>query len=140
MSNQRVDMNLERGQSLTEFAFGFLVLVLLIAGIVDLGRAFFTYMALNDAVQEGALYGSLNPTNEAGIRSRVQGIAVGPIDMSQVKVDVDIKGSACTGNPIVVTGEYTFQITMPLIGAIVGDQNLAIRATVADYIVSPPCP
>ncbi len=38
------------------------ILLFLVGGIVDLGRGFFTYMALRDAVQEGALYGSINPT------------------------------------------------------------------------------
>jgi len=42
----------EKGQSLVEFAFGLVILMILISGIVDLGRAFFTYMALNDAAQE----------------------------------------------------------------------------------------
>jgi Flp pilus assembly protein TadG len=53
----------EKGQSLIEMAFGLIVLLLLVGGIVDLGRAFFSTMTLRDAVQEGALYGSIDPTN-----------------------------------------------------------------------------
>lgn len=128
-----------KGQSLTEFAIGFSVMLLLIVGIVDFGRAFFTYMALNDAVQEGALYGSLNPTNISGIETRVQGIAVGPIDMSQVVVDVDTIGPPCAGHQIIVEGTYNFQVAMPFIGTIAGAQNFPISATVIDYIVAPPC-
>jgi hypothetical protein len=135
----RILRNKETGQSLTEFAIGFSILILLIAGIVDLGRAFFTYMALNDAVQEGALYGSLHPTNEAGIESRVQGIAVGPIDMSQVNVESGTIGPACAGHQIVIIATYNFEITMPFMGAIAGTQNFPISATVKDYILSPPC-
>jgi len=135
----RISRKKETGQSLTEFAIGFSVLILLIAGIVDLGRAFFTFMALNDAVQEGALYGSLHPTNEAGIETRVQGVAAGPIDMSQVTVESDTSGPACAGHQIVITATYDFQITMPFIGAIAGTQTFPISATVEDYILSPPC-
>jgi hypothetical protein len=139
MKNIIYKRNFEKGQSLTEFAFGFLVLVLLVSGIVDLGRAFFTYMALNDAVQEGALYGSLNPTNEAGIRSRIQGIAIGPIDMSEVIVQPpEYLGPICTGNQIVITATYNFRLTQPLISAIVG-QEFPISATVTDFIINPPC-
>jgi Flp pilus assembly protein TadG len=49
----------ERGQSLVEFTMSITFLVLLVAGVVDLGRAFFTYIALRDAAQEGAAYASI---------------------------------------------------------------------------------
>lgn len=140
MAIKRISREKENGQSLTELAIGFSVLILLLAGIVDFGRAFFTYMALNDAVQEGAMYGSLNPTNNAGIRVRVQQTAVGPIDMSDVQVDSWTEGPACAGHQVVVEGTYDFQITMPFIGAIAGTQSFPISATVKDYILSPPCP
>ncbi|MFC1879838.1 TadE/TadG family type IV pilus assembly protein, partial [Chloroflexota bacterium] len=55
------------GQSLVEFAVALVFLLLLIAGIVDVSRALFTYMALRDAAQEGALYGSTNPLDTGGI-------------------------------------------------------------------------
>jgi len=42
----------EKGQSLTEFGVSVVILLVLLAGTVDAGRAFFTYMALRDAVQE----------------------------------------------------------------------------------------
>ena len=48
----------ERGQSLTELALSMVLMLILLAGVADLGRAFFTYVALRDAAQEGALYGS----------------------------------------------------------------------------------
>ena len=58
---RRIDTKIvkEHGQSLVEFAMSIVFLVLLVAGVVDLGRAFFTYIALRDAAQEGAVYGSI---------------------------------------------------------------------------------
>ena len=61
----------ERGQSLAEMALMMSFLLILLVGVVDLGRGFFVYLALRDAAQEGALYGSTDPTNNADIEARV---------------------------------------------------------------------
>ena len=51
----------EQGQSLVELALSLTLLLLLLGGAIDLGRMFFTYIALRDAAQEGAIYGSYCP-------------------------------------------------------------------------------
>ena len=53
--------NHERGQSLVELTLGMAVLVMLISGLVDLGRAYFVYVALEDGAGEAALYLSITP-------------------------------------------------------------------------------
>ncbi len=61
----------ESGQSLVEFAVMLTLLLILVSGILEAGRALFTYLAMRDAAQEGALYASTRPTDTAGIRNRV---------------------------------------------------------------------
>lgn len=130
-----------KGQSLTEMALAMVVLLLLVGGIVDLGRAFFTYMALRDAVQEGALYGSINPT----LTTEIQNHVVNSSEMIQNlitngDVTVETIGPACTGNAIRVSVLYPdFQIAMPLIGTAIGKQTVGISASVTDTILSPAC-
>lgn len=51
----------EKGQSLVELAIGMVILVMLISGLLDLGRIYYIYVALEDAVGEAALYLSINP-------------------------------------------------------------------------------
>ena len=51
----------EKGQSLVELALTLLIILTLLAGAVDLGSAFFSYVAIRDAAQEGALFGSIKP-------------------------------------------------------------------------------
>ena len=51
----------ERGQSLVELALVLPLLILLLAGIADLGRAFFSYIEITNAAQEGARAGSRLP-------------------------------------------------------------------------------
>ncbi|HEX2697732.1 MAG TPA: TadE family protein [Anaerolineales bacterium] len=50
----------QRGQSLVEMSISLLVILMLLVGAVDFGMAFFSFSAIRDAAQEGALYGSIN--------------------------------------------------------------------------------
>ena len=53
----------EDGQSMVELALTLTFLLILLAGTMDLGRAFFTWIEMRDAAQEGAVYGSLCPVS-----------------------------------------------------------------------------
>jgi len=131
----------ESGQSLVEMAFGLIVLLLLVGGIVDLGRAFFSTMTLRDAVQEGALYGSIDPTNTTAIKNHVLSSDARVPDMiGSGDITVEVLGPPCTGNRIRVTANYSdFPITMPFMGAILGTQTYGLSATVTDSILRPAC-
>jgi len=50
-----------RGQGLVEFSLTLVFLTVLLMGLLDLSRAYFTYLALKDAAAEGAYYGSAFP-------------------------------------------------------------------------------
>lgn len=133
--------NPQEGQSLIEFAISLVVLLIMLAGIVDSGRALFTYLALRESAEEGALYGSTDPTNLSAIEAR----ALNSSDMvrgigSEVAVQVSISGAACTGHAITVTVTYAdFPITMPFLGAIIGSQTIPISATATNTVLRPGC-
>ena len=59
----------EQGQSLVELALVMPVLVLLIAGVVDLSGAFGTLVSVVNSSREGARYGARYPFDVAGIRA-----------------------------------------------------------------------
>jgi Flp pilus assembly protein TadG len=59
----------KKGQSMVEFALVIPVMVLLIAGIFDLGRAFYAAITITNAAREGARYGTLHPDDFAGMKS-----------------------------------------------------------------------
>ncbi len=48
----------QRGQSLVEFAVSSVVLLLLVGGLVDIGRSIYTTEALSNAAREGARHGA----------------------------------------------------------------------------------
>lgn len=133
----------QRGQSLVEFAFSLVLLLVLLVGIVDLSRALYTYLALRDAAAEGAIVGSMYPDDLDAIRQRV-------IDSSSVVNDLNLSGgdiqvsfsdaNPCQGSLITVTVVYDdFQITMPLLGALLGSQTFTIQATVSATVLLPAC-
>ncbi|OGO60464.1 MAG: hypothetical protein A2032_01530 [Chloroflexi bacterium RBG_19FT_COMBO_49_13] len=55
------------GQTLVEFALVLPLFVLIIAGIFDLGRAFYASITITNAAREGARYGTLNPDYSQGM-------------------------------------------------------------------------
>ncbi len=136
----------ERGQSLVEFALMITLLVWLLAGILDLGRAYFTFLALRDAAGEGAYYGSIHPTwhtsansgDPNNIEYRVKNSAPsgGLVDWSTTTVAVNAPDTS-PGNPIQVTATYSYTLLTPFIGAIVGSQTLPLGASAEAEILSP---
>jgi Flp pilus assembly protein TadG len=129
----------ERGQSLVELAVSITVILLLLAGAVDFSIAYFSFAAMQDAAQEGALYGSVNPTDTAGIITRVRQASSNPVNLENDDVTVTLNGDACEGNEVTVNVVYEYPISMPFIGAIIRSQTITLNASVTDTILQPPC-
>jgi len=58
-----------RGQGLVEFALLLPILLLLLVGVFDLGRAFHALITLNNAGREAARYGTLHRLDLSGMRA-----------------------------------------------------------------------
>jgi Flp pilus assembly protein TadG len=137
--------NKERGQSLVELSISMLVLLYLLAGAVEFGIAFFQFVQLRDAAQEGALYGSINPTGD--ITGRVKGASSSPIDLSSPDVQITVStkdslgnplpGNACEGDAITVEVSYDHHVFMPFMSKIIGNK-IPLHATVTDTVLTPP--
>jgi len=59
----------ERGQSLTELAVIVVIMIIILAGVVDLGGVIFQYLAMRDAAQEGASYATASHFPTAATKS-----------------------------------------------------------------------
>ncbi len=141
----------QRGQSLVELAISLTIILMLLSGAVDFGMAFFSYTAMRDAAQEGALYGSFNPRDIQGIIYRVQRSSTSPVDFSDSsKVTINVSptngiSAECQGttggtvNGVQVTVHYDYPLVMPFLGAFIGSQTIPLTATVTDTILSPQC-
>ena len=131
----------QKGQSLTELAITLTILLTLMAGVLDIGRAYYTFLALRDAAAEGAAYGSFDPTNTTEIENRVRRESPGGmISWDSADITVNIIGQACRGGGVEVTAQIDYTLLTPFIGAIAGSQTLPLEATVVNTILSPACP
>lgn len=119
-----------------------MLLVIILAVAVDLGRIFFSFIAIREAAEEGALYGSLNPQDTGGIIARARSSSTAPVDLddtSSVSVAVVTIGGTCAGNQVRVTVTYTYNLTMPLVGAFISDQSFPLTAVATSTILRPAC-
>jgi Flp pilus assembly protein TadG len=150
---------LERGQSLVELAISLTFIFLLLSGAITFGMAYFSYLSLNDAAQEGALYGSIKPNDITGICNRVKQTSTSPVDLSQLacgnplppQITITYSGSSgtlggmCQGatsgatNTITVTVTYTYKIFMPFISKAIGGNTIPLTGTATDSILTPKC-
>lgn len=122
-------INKTRGQSLVEMALTLPVLLLVVLGFIDLGRAVYYYSAIGNAVREGARYATvqrhLDTTDgtqqDIDTIARVTGYSVAvPIQASDVSVDrVDETGALkADGLYVVVTATFDFDPVVPFINPI----------------------
>jgi hypothetical protein len=118
-----------RGQSVVELALMLPVLVVLLAGIVDLGRIYYAYITVVNVAREGARYAAANPPRPScdsgldtlhltAIKDRARQEAQNSkINTAQLSILVQC-GSSAHESPIKVTVWYDFQpiLTQMLFG------------------------
>ena len=136
----------KKGQSLVEFAAGITGLLIILAGVVDVGRLLATYITYRDAAEEGASFGSLYPTYCNQIQDRALSILGYPSGIqANVKIDSTAclsatSAQACLGHTISVeVKDPNFDITMPFLGAIIGTNHFPLAAVVNNTIIRTPC-
>jgi len=138
----------ERGQSLLEMALILPVLLLILSGLLDLGRLYYAYVAVTDAAAEGAAYAALHPEYAAippedegnEIVNRAQDASVGLVAIERVLVGIDCLETDCrdpaSGDPITVTVGYSFTVATPVIGVLVPDGVIPLRAVATEVILA----
>ncbi len=146
---RKTNKKLERGQSLVEMTVGFVILIMILMGLLDLGRAYYIYIALEDSAGEAAVYLSLYPacrdsTDGTGCADpnnalyRAQNAASGYFDWTDgnTTFTVDRPTPYGTGSTVEVTIQHTFELITPLIPSIAGADHLTLSATATQTIVS----
>jgi Flp pilus assembly protein TadG len=124
----------ERGQSLTELVLILPVLLILLAGVLDVGRLYYVYVAVTDAAAEGATYAAIHPNGADQIISRAQAASGTMVQIDPDLVEIDCPAAAA-GVPITVTVEYTFTLVTPFVESMVPD-GLTLRAVATESILA----
>jgi Flp pilus assembly protein TadG len=100
-----------------------LLLLTILAGVVDFGRAFYSYIAVKNASREGARYGSRFPYDGAGIRdTTIQEAAASGVNINSAAITINgLNGTG--GSPIAVTVDHAVDTVM---GGIIGLNTISM--------------
>lgn len=124
-----------RGQTLTEFALIIPVILLVLLGLFDLGRAVYAYTTISNAAREGARVLIVDQTQTSGVY-RAQSEAAGSataLGIADAAVTVafrtpDLSGS-CSARTIGCVAElivpYAYNAITPIIGQLVGPISMS---------------
>jgi Flp pilus assembly protein TadG len=128
----------ERGAELLEFALVLPVLLLVLAGILDMGFLFKDYEVLTNAAREGARMAALPGWVESDVQTRVnnylaaggfQGTATTSIEQVSLATE-PASGQTINGVQVTVSGSHTYLILGPIVHWVQGSDvpNTTLRA------------
>ncbi|MDP5274491.1 TadE/TadG family type IV pilus assembly protein [Chengkuizengella axinellae] len=104
----------EKGQSLTEFALVFPLLLIMLCGIIDFGRLGFSYMNQHLTTQEAVRLGGLGKTDEEITGFAIDYIKIDDNTSLQVSISPD-DSLRKSGDYVTVTLTAPFEAATPLI-------------------------
>ena len=118
-----------RGLAVVELALGLMIFVMMLVGLLELGRGVWTFTTIEHAARQGARFaavrGQLNPTTNDAVRNAVRTAAVG-LKANDVSVTTTWPNGVDRGNPVVVQVSYPFRLVTG--NLIVGQSTIQIRA------------
>ena len=122
--------NRSRGQALVEFSLVFPLMLLLLFGLIDLGRLVYTNNALSEAAREGARYGSVqarSATDIAGIEAYTVGqvAGIGGVTSAATCIRPGTVVMACAPNDTLeVEARVTVEMITPVIAQLMSVAGL----------------
>ena len=117
----------ERGANVVEAALVIPLLVIILIGVVDMGRAYYTYISIINAAREGARWGVMHPTEDLCAKAAAEAQTNTP-PVSLTSCNVTKPGGNVSGAPVRVTVQANFST---ILGSIVGISAFPISYSVA---------
>ena len=123
------------GQALVEFALVLLPMLLLIFGLLDVGRLVYINNAVSEGAREGSRWGSVasRSTNSSDIKTQILSVMTA-VPEPKVDVTCERNGStpfSCrTGDVLLITVSSKVAMITPIIGQIVGPVTVAATSRV----------
>jgi len=132
--NRRLRLDREKGQSLVEMALVCLLFFFLLFGILEFGRALWTYNTIVNGTRAGARWGVVNVANDSDTTNKdkvrniviygypdvasgatlVPGLTPAMINVTIVPLDTDGGGVAINQKVSVSVSGYQFRFLIPL--------------------------
>lgn len=109
-----------KGQSLVEFAVALAFLLVVLAGVFELGVVLFQQVQLLDAAQEGAIFASICQ-DETTIRQRIVSSSSNPVDLSRTNIDIQYNPVApIEGGEVSISITYQHKVFAPFASVFFG--------------------
>jgi len=125
-----------RGQSLVEVALVLPIILMILLGLLDFGRAFYTMVALRDAADEGASYAAIKPNDSTGIQRRAAEASTNLVTIQTGDVSVIRPPALAVGQPITVTVDFNFDLYTPFVQSMLPDGELILHGSATHAILS----
>ena len=113
----------EKGAAAVEMAIVSMFLLVLLLGIVDIGRAITTNISLRDAVQEGASYAAYTEdVSDASIQNKIinsvssPNVSTASFAMSCIEESRELQG----GSIVTIDVTYDVDLITPIVGTMLG--------------------
>lgn len=116
------------GQELVEYALMLPLFLILVLGIVDLGRAVYYYSAMNNVVREGARYGSIH-LEDSGVNNTVCGLVTSRAIGVNISCDDVTTSFDFNEGTVKVTVVYPFVPVSQIITGIFGLNQLDLEVS-----------
>jgi hypothetical protein len=142
----------ETGQSLVEFAASLIALMVVLSGVLDIGRAFFAFVAIENGAGEGAIFAAYHPTwiteedvPVGELDPEFQNIVyrashespAGVVDWALASVTVEYEGGTPeVGEPVTVTVSYSYTVMTPFLHLALEDGILPLRSNATQTVLS----
>lgn len=128
----------DRGAAAVEFALLLPVLLVVLFGLIDFGRALNAQITLTQAAREGARLDALGDTN-AQVIARAKGAATGLSPVTVTEVYACQSGDAQAGNDATVKTSYSFSFITPVgaIASLLGGSGFGAPITLSAQGVMP---
>ena len=138
----------QQGQAIAELAVAISVVLILLAGLIDLAPALVNAGELSQAVREGVDYGHMNAADTTGIRTRVRNAAPRlTLADANIVVACHVGTSstvrACStvaiGDTITVSATTAYVPTINLIATVIGGSiSLSLLRNISNLLIETP--
>ncbi len=112
-------INNRKGQAMVETIFVLPLLFLLVFGIIEFGRIYFTYSILSNAVREGARYAAVHEYDDYDDAIlRMQTVA-GTLSLEDDDIDINK-----VGDNVLAEVTYELETITPIVGPMISDDGM----------------
>jgi Flp pilus assembly protein TadG len=136
----------EKGQSLVELALILPLLLILLAGVVDVARLYYIYVVLTDAASEGVAYAAINPPADpvdpvdpdtSEIYARTLSACTGVGDgVQSVAIDCPTCPDVASGDAITVTVSYRYAVMTPFLNVMFDEGMIELEAKATEAVIT----